>query len=457
MSLQFAFQAAYTIGYSSSAGLLKGAGSGGQSVNIALTDGTAAGPAAGTYSLAMLFPASGPVSLLLAYGLEDLYGNELQFSALKALILKADPTNVGAITLGGGSWQGFFGDPSNTVIAQPGDTFPFLTTSANGWPVDPAADQLLIVGTPGDHVQLALVGVSSTVSPPVWAVEPQITATPAVGTALTPTAGSVSGSPLLSYQWRRNGRNIAGATAASYTPTSADAGYSLSRVTIATNSAGQVNVTTKPKVVPGGTATVAAPANSTAPTVTGTAQVGQTLTSSTGSWSGSPTAYAYQWYRGSTAISGATSAAYTCAQADVGSALFCAVTATNGGGSTTANSAATSNVLALAPTNTTAPAISGTAQVGQTLTCSQGTWSNAPTSYAYQWMRNGVAISGATASTYTPVAADVGNPLTCTVTATNSGGTASVTSAATANVIAASQSSNDLALDSGSTSTSAVT
>lgn len=70
------------------------------------------------------------------------------------------------------------------------------------------------------------------------------------------------------------------------------------------------------------------------------------------------------------------------------------------------------------PSNSVAPAITGTAQEGQTLTCSTGTWSGSPT-YTYQWKRNGNNITSATNSTYTLVTADVGQNILCTVTATN--------------------------------------
>lgn len=89
------------------------------------------------------------------------------------------------------------------------------------------------------------------------------------------------------------------------------------------------------------------------------------------------------------------------------------------------------------PTNSVAPAITGTAQVGQVLTVSDGTWAGVPApTYSYQWNRDGVRIENAVESTYTPVAADVGATLTATVTATNAGGSVSVNSAATAAVIA---------------------
>jgi surface antigen len=81
------------------------------------------------------------------------------------------------------------------------------------------------------------------------------------------------------------------------------------------------------------------------------------------------------------------------------------------------------------PTNTALPSITGTAQVGSTLTCSNGSWSNSPTSYAEQWLRDGSAISSATASTYELVSADADHDLSCKVTASNAGGSASATSA----------------------------
>ena len=90
-----------------------------------------------------------------------------------------------------------------------------------------------------------------------------------------------------------------------------------------------------------------------------------------------------------------------------------------------------------APVNTAEPKISGTAQVGQTLTASQGTWSGSPTSFAYQWRRcnaqgNGcAAIGGADTSTYLVRNADEGDTLRVHVTAKNADGSASATSNAT--------------------------
>jgi chitodextrinase len=96
----------------------------------------------------------------------------------------------------------------------------------------------------------------------------------------------------------------------------------------------------------------------------------------------------------------------------------------------------------VAPSNNKPPTISGTAEVGQTLTATPGIWSeNEPLSYAYDWLRCDVGgescnpISGASGSTYTVVSADAGSTLRVEVTATNSAGSSTATSDATAVVI----------------------
>lgn len=96
-----------------------------------------------------------------------------------------------------------------------------------------------------------------------------------------------------------------------------------------------------------------------------------------------------------------------------------------------------------APTSTGAPVVTGTAQAGQTLSTTLGSWSGTPTSYATSWLRcdtSGAActtVADATGRTYTAASADVGSTLRSVVTATNAGGSGSSTSAATATVTAA--------------------
>ena len=84
------------------------------------------------------------------------------------------------------------------------------------------------------------------------------------------------------------------------------------------------------------------------------------------------------------------------------------------------------------PANTVAPVASGTGTVGQNLTVTNGTWTMSPTSYAYQWLRAGSPILGATNAVYALVGADSGNAVSCRVTATNPAGSTSIASNAIA-------------------------
>jgi hypothetical protein len=74
-----------------------------------------------------------------------------------------------------------------------------------------------------------------------------------------------------------------------------------------------------------------------------------------------------------------------------------------------------------APTCKTAPYVDGTGTVGMVLTCTMGTWTGEPTSYAYKWLRDNTPVISID-SKYTIVAADSGHGITCVVTATNIGG-----------------------------------
>jgi hypothetical protein len=85
------------------------------------------------------------------------------------------------------------------------------------------------------------------------------------------------------------------------------------------------------------------PINSVLPAITGTKTQGQTLTSSSGTWTNSPT-YAYQWSRSGVPIAGATASTRVLAAGDVGATMTCTVTATNAGVSTSATSLPTTAI-----------------------------------------------------------------------------------------------------------------
>jgi len=192
-----------------------------------------------------------------------------------------------------------------------------------------------------------------------------------------------------------------------------------------------------------------APTNTSPPTITGTAQQGQTLTEHHGSWTHEPTSYSYRWEQcnslgeGCLPVSGATSQTYVSVAGDVGHTLKVQETASNASGSGSTASAATAAVTPPPPTNTAPPTIAGAAEQGLTLTETHGSWTHEPTSYSYQWRQcdsvggSCTNISGATSQTYVPVAGDVGHTIRVQETATNSGGSSEpATSAASAVVLA---------------------
>ena len=210
--------------------------------------------------------------------------------------------------------------------------------------------------------------------------------------------------------------------------------------------------TVEHNVVVGAPELPTAPANTSPPVITGATVVGQVLTASTGLWSGAPTSYGYKWQDCTTSgtacasIAHATASSYTLAAADGGHTVSAVVTATNSGGTASANSAVSATVTqappASAPANSVLPSISGSAVEGKTLTASTGTWSESPTSFGYQWEdcsslgESCVAVAGATTSSYTLRAADVGDTMRVVVTATNSRGTTAATSVAGGVVVA---------------------
>jgi hypothetical protein len=291
---------------------------------------------------------------------------------------------------------------------------------------------------PAMAVWLAAVA-SNPAQAPVNTVAPSISGTAAEDSQLTADEGTWSNDPTsFTYQWKRANVAISGATSKTYIVQSADVGQAITVTVTATNSAGSASATSS-SVTP--VSAVAPPANTAAPAVTGTAQVGETLSCSDGTWTGTaPVTIAKQWQRDTAGdgvyanIAGATSSTYVLAPADHGHKVRCQVTATNLYGTATASSNATALVTTVAPANTAVPVISGTPTVGSTLSASTGTWSNTPASYAYQWKRGGTAIVGATSAQYVVQNADNGSTLTVTVTATNQAGSAEATSATTAAV-----------------------
>jgi hypothetical protein len=214
---------------------------------------------------------------------------------------------------------------------------------------------------------------------------------------------------------------------------------------------GNATITTDTTGVPEVTITVVpvTPSEVTGPAITGNDSVGSTLTATSGSWLGPATSFAYQWQScnssgaNCTNISGATSATYVPTQALAGDAIQVEVTATNTAGSASATSLFTTPI-ASRPVNQTAPSVTGTATVGDTLTATPGSWSYSPTGYQYQWLDcdasggSCIAIPGATSSTYVLTSSDAGHTIEVRVAASNATGSSTpVASPVTATVSAA--------------------
>jgi alpha-tubulin suppressor-like RCC1 family protein len=186
-------------------------------------------------------------------------------------------------------------------------------------------------------------------------------------------------------------------------------------------------------MIAGGTYS-SAPINTVAPVVSGTATVGQTLSTTNGTWTGAPTpTFTYQWQRAGSNIGSATSSTYVLVDADGGSAIRCVVTATNVVAAVSANSNATSAVAAIAPgapTIGTATATSSTtATVEFTAPASNG--GATITTYTATSSPSGITgtLSQSGSGTITVTGLAGATSYTFTVTATNSAGT-SVASAA---------------------------
>ncbi len=192
-----------------------------------------------------------------------------------------------------------------------------------------------------------------------------------------------------------------------------------------------------------GTTTPSAPTNvSGSVSVSGTVQVGETLTSAVSDGNGTAgSVFVYQWLRAGSDISGATSSAYAPVVADVGSTLSLNVTYTDADGFAEDVTSSTTGSVAAAPASnsTGAASVSGTVEIGQTLTASfadaNGITGSTPT---YQWQADSADIAGATASTFEITDTQAGAMLRVIISYTDDDGfSEAATSAATVAVPAA--------------------
>lgn len=226
------------------------------------------------------------------------------------------------------------------------------------------------------------------------------------------------------YQWYVNGSAVSGATSSTYIKSdlSDTATYSV-----------YCEVTNKKGTVTSRIATLSVTQyytpvlNTSYPEdVTTTVKKGST-TSATFSVSisqaGNPTSYTYQWYKDGTAVSGATSSSYTVSNisSTVTNTIYCVVT--NKAGSVTSRSATLKVTQIYTPVLNSSYPQNATAEVGASFTSKVSiSTAGSPSTYTYQWYKNGTAVSGATSSSYSFTPSGVG-AITLYCKVTNSAGT----------------------------------
>ena len=271
---------------------------------------------------------------------------------------------------------------------------------------------------------------------------PVISGSLRVGSTLSVTTGTWLGAPSSNtYQWQSSSDgsvwdSIAGATSPTYVLKSAQSGLYI-RAQVFGNKTSSASVAYRITATTATTGVVAALtlSNSVAPSVSGAWTEGATLTASTGTWSTSGT-FSYQWQSSSdnstwANIASATSSTYVLTSSEASKYVRVTVQNQTSNGDGIAYSVARSKVGS--PYNTVLPALTGTLRVGSTQTVTNGTWSNTPTNYGYQWQKSSDGISWIniayeTATAYIPTF-DVANlKIRVQVSAGNSVETATVTS-----------------------------
>ena len=297
-------------------------------------------------------------------------------------------------------------------------------------------------------LQLTLHGAVKPNTPATG--QPVISGTVQVGETLAANTSGIADEDGLddvsySFQWQADGSDIAGAASSSYTLTDAEAGKAISVAVSFTDDAGNAE-----SLSSAATDAVAPKPNSPAtglPTISGTAQVGETLTADISGIADDDgldnVSFSYQWLADGTDIASATGSTYALVDTDEGMVITVTVSFTDDAGNAESLTSAATEAVAPKP-NTPAtglPVITGTAQVGETLTADTSGIADddglADAVFTYQWRADGADISGAAGDTYTLADAEEGQAITVTVSFTDDAGHAeSLTSSATGAVAA---------------------
>ena len=288
---------------------------------------------------------------------------------------------------------------------------------------------------------------------------PGITGTVGAGETLTATTDLIEDEDgltgaVFAYQWLVDGAEINGATDSTYIVIAADEGKPIEVRVAFTDDAGNPESLTSypflfaPPLIIRDVPVIASNTPATgAPTITGTARVGETLTANTTDISDSDglnnATFTYQWLADDADITDATGSTYALVAADEGKTVKVRITFTDDAGNgESLTSAPTATVTASNTPATGDPTITGTAQVGETLTANTTGIADSDglinATFTYQWLADDTDITDATGSTYTLAAADEGKTVKIRLSFTDDRGhQETVTSTATAAVTAA--------------------
>jgi len=273
---------------------------------------------------------------------------------------------------------------------------------------------------------------------------PTISGTVRVGSTLTVAQGTWLNASTITQQWQSSSDSttwnaISGATATTYVLTTAESGQYIRAQVFGNFTSGSTSY----KTTANSAATVVVPSsnvtNSVLPVVSGTLAASSTVSATTGTWSTNGT-FTYQWQSSTdgsawTNIASATSSTFALTGTETGKYIRVQVTNSISSGAISGTAYSVATVKIGAPSNTALPVISGTLRIGSAQSVTTGTWTNSPTSYAYQWQSstNGVSwtnIGGWATSTYIPTFDICNAQIRVIVAAVGGGDTATVTSAA---------------------------
>ena len=188
------------------------------------------------------------------------------------------------------------------------------------------------------NVTSAAVGPVATA--PIAVGKVAVSGTRVVGRTLTATTGTWTPTGLaFSYQWKRNGVSIIGATSTKYTLKALDAGKTIT-VQVTGAKAGYTTTSASSAAV----AVTGVFTSTPTPKISGTAKKGKTLTARAGTWKPAGVSLSYRWYRDGVAISGAVKAKYTLRSADKGERITVKVTGKKAGYTTVTKTSASKKV-----------------------------------------------------------------------------------------------------------------